>query len=112
MALVQAEMSHVWKSVVSPEEMADGMMFCDRVCEQGWGLLVFVKDQRGVIEDWWDETQTSLRQPFRPDICEPFELSLHMECSLYDSTTISFSVAAFHISINSTLGGGENVVGS
>ena len=30
MTPVQDEMSHVWKSVVSPEEMADGMMFCWR----------------------------------------------------------------------------------
>ena len=28
MAFVQAEMSQVWKSVVSPEEMADGRIFC------------------------------------------------------------------------------------
>lgn len=40
MAFVQAEMSQVWKSVVSPEEMADGMTFCSRVCDHGLRLQV------------------------------------------------------------------------
>lgn len=37
MAFVQAEMSQVWKSVVSPEEMADGTASCAKVCGQGQG---------------------------------------------------------------------------
>lgn len=39
MVFVKAEMSQVWKSVVSPEEIADGIAFCSVGVDKVRGIL-------------------------------------------------------------------------